>query len=135
MSRFKTSVSSSFKELWRYNITLVCELCSADGERVEYKAEESIVAPVGSNLQSTPADYPKSRTVIVESGDGDYLNILIYVVPNTLPTTNEIYNTKPFPLIVKVENEDKVALNQVFEINQWSGDNITLRVGNYQIDN
>ena len=130
MGRFKTSVSSSYKELWRYNITLVCELCSADGERVEYKAEESIVAPVGSNMQSAPADYPKSRTVIIESGDGDYLNILVYVVPNTLPVTNNIFETKPFPLIVKVESEGKMVLNQVFEINQWSGDNIALKTKN-----
>ena len=130
MGRCKTSVSSSYKELWRYNITLVCELCSADGERVEYKAEESIVAPVGSNMQSAPADYPKSRTVIIESGDGDYLNILVYVVPNTLPVTNNIFETKPFPLIVKVESEGKMVLNQVFEINQWSGDNIALKTKN-----
>lgn len=133
MSRFKTIVSSSFKELWRYNITLVCELCSADGERIEFKAEESIVAPAGSNLQSAPADYPKSRTVAIESGDGDYLNILVYVVPNTLPVTNEIFETKPFPLVVKVESEGKMVLNQAFEINQWSGDNITLKTENLAI--
>ena len=55
MSRFKISVSSNFKELWRYNITVVCELCSANGERIEYKAEESYVAPVGANLSAAPA--------------------------------------------------------------------------------
>lgn len=71
----------------------------------------------------------------MESGDGDYLNILVYVVPHTLPITDEIFKTKPFALIVKAENESGVVLNQSFDINQWSGDNITLRVGNYQIDN
>ena len=135
MSRFKISVSSNFKELWRYNITVVCELCLANGERIEYKAEESYVAPVGANLSAAPKEYPASRTIVMESGDGDYLNILVYVVPHTLPITDEIFKTKPFALIVKAENESGVVLNQSFDINQWSGDNITLRVGNCQINN
>ena len=130
MSGFKTSVWSNFKELWRYNITVVCELCAADGTRLEYKAEESEVAPVGANLQTPPEDYSKSRSIVVESGDGDYLNLLIYVVPNTLPTTDDIYATKPFSLVVKVEKGGDALLNRVFEINQWSGDNLSLeRVG------
>ncbi len=128
MSRSKISVSSNFKELWRYNITLVCELCAADGERIEYRVEESIVAPVGSNLPTPSKEYPKSRRLFIECGDGDHLNILVYVVPHTLPTTDDIFKTKPFSLIVKVENESGVLLNQSFEINQWSGDNIALKV-------
>ena len=130
MSRYKISVSSNFKELWRYNITLVGELCSADGERIEYKSKESFVAPVGSNLQNAPADYVAKRDLSLESSEGDSLNVLVYVVPHTLPKSDDIYTTKPFPLVVKVENEGGVVLNQSFEINQWSGDNITLRAEN-----
>lgn len=130
MSRFKISVSSKFEELWRYNITLVCELCSKDGERKEYRSEESFIAPVGANLNAAPADYPVARTLTIESGEGYYVNLLVYVVPHTLPTTDDIYKTKPFSLIVKVESGTEIVVNQAFEINQWSGDNISLeRVG------
>ena len=127
MSKFKVSVSSRFEELWRYNIVLVCELCSAENERIDYLANESFIAPVGSNLETPPMDYSTDRTLTLTSADGDYLNILVYVVPHTLPSTNDIIKTKPFTLIVKVENEKKESiLNQAFKINQWSGDNISL---------
>ena len=127
MGQFKVSASSHFEELWRYNLVLVCELCNAKGERIDYIAEESFVAPVGSNLEVPPADYSVDRTLRIATKEGEYINILLYVVPHTLPTTNDIVKTKPFALVVKVENEKKESLvNQAFKVNQWSGDNITL---------
>lgn len=130
MSRFKVSVSSSFEELWRYNIVLVCELCSAEGERLEYLSKDSTVAPVGSNMTVPPADYDVDRNICCECGEGDHLNILLYIIPHTLPFTDDLYQIKPFPVVVKVEADRRVIVNQAFEINQWSGDNIALkRVG------
>ena len=127
MSKFKVSVSSRFEELWRYNIVLVCELCSAQNERIDYQSKEIFIAPVGSNLEIAPMDYSTDRTLTLTSQDGEYLNILVYVVPHTLPSTNDIIKTKPFSLVVKVENEKKESIvSQAFKINQWSGDNISL---------
>ena len=126
MSRFKVTISSKFEELWRYNIIVVCELCSANGERLDFCSQESFVAPVGSNLSAPPAEYDPNRKITIESNDGDYLNMLLYVIPHTLPSTNDISKTKPFPMVVKVQSEGEVLINQVFDINQWSGDNIAL---------
>jgi hypothetical protein len=127
MSTFKVSVSSKFEELWRYNIVLVCEVCNDKGERLDYLSEESYVAPVGSNLNAAPIDYSVDRTLRISTKEGDYLNILVYIIPHTLPSTNDIIKTKPFSLVVKVENDKKENLiNQAFKINQWSGDNIAL---------
>lgn len=128
MSSFKVSVSSNFEELWRYNLVLVCEVCSAQDERIEYLSEESYIAPVGANLTSPPSDYEVNRQLSLSIKEGDYLNILVYVIPHTLPSTNDIIKTKPFPLIVKIVDEKKeVLVNQVFKVNQWSGDNISLK--------
>lgn len=134
MSSFKITISSRFEELWRYNIIAVCELCSAEGERIEYKSKESNIAPVGSNLSAPPVDYDSKRTIVLESGEGDFVNLLVYVIPHTLPATSDIYKTKNFHLTVKVEADKEILLNQVFDINQWSGDNISLdRVGAKEI--
>ena len=128
MSSFKVSVSSSFEELWRYNLVLVCEVCSANNERIEFLSEESFIAPVGSNLTTPPSDYSVDRKLSLTTKDGHYLNILVYVVPHTLPSTNDIIKTKPFSLSVKVVDDKKdVLVNQVFKVNQWSGDNIALK--------
>ena len=128
MSTFKVSVSSKFEELWRYNIVLVCEVCSTNDERIDFVSEESFVAPVGSNLDAAPIDYSVDRTLRLTTKDGAYVNVLVYIIPHTLPSTNDIIKTKPFPLIVKIENEKKETLvNQAFKINQWSGDNIALK--------
>ena len=130
MSRFKIVVSSKFEELWRYNVIVVCELCSADGERIDFISQESVVAPAGSNLTAPPIDYDIKRDISFESGDGDYVNLLVYVIPHTLPLTNDIYKTRPFHLTVKVSSGKEIIVNRVFDVNQWSGDNITLnRVG------
>lgn len=130
MSVFKVTVSSRFEELWRYNLVVVCELCSADGTRLDFLSQESFVAPVGSNLATPPMEYNSNRKVEVKCGDGDYLNILVYVIPHTLPLSNDIHNVEHFPLIIKVEKGGNSVLNRAFEINQWSGENITLeRVG------
>lgn len=127
MSTFKVSVSSNFEELWRYNLVLVCEVCSDKNERIEFLSQESFIAPVGSNLTSPPSEYKNDRTLTLSTKKGDYLNILIYILPHTLPTTDDVFKTKPFPLIVKVEYDKKAVLvNQVFKINQWSGDNIAI---------
>ena len=126
MKRFKTSISSNFEELWRYNIIAVCELCSADGNRIEYKSQESFIASVGSNLTTPPTDYDANRKIVIESAEGEYINLLVYIVPHTLPNTDDIYQTKPFPMSIKVESKEGVVLNQMFSINQWSGDNIAL---------
>ena len=126
MSKFKVSVSSRYEELWRYNLVAVCELCNAEGERIEFKSKESYVAPVGSNLVAPPADYDSKRTLTIESAEGDYVNLLIYVVPNTLPATNDIIEAKPFHLTVKVEANGEPIVSRVFDINQWSGDNVAL---------
>ena len=126
MGKFKIVISSKFKELWRYNIVAVCELCDANGERLEYKAEESFVASVGSNLDAAPAELQSSRTISLESGEGDHINLLVYIVPHTLPKTNDVYQTKPFTLTIKVERGGEPILSRAFEINQWSGDNISL---------
>ena len=127
MSRFKTVVSSKFDELWRYNIVVVCELCDKEGNRLEYNAEKSNIAPVGSNLTAKPEGYAEDRTLRMESGKGDHINLLVYVIPHTLPATNDIHATKPFPLIIKVEADGEVVMNQVFNINQWSGENIAVK--------
>ena len=120
------SVSSRYEELWRYNLVAVCELCSAEGERIEFKSQESTVAPVGSNLLAPPADYNPKRTITIESAEGDYLNLLVYVIPNTLPVTNDIMKAKPFHLTVKVETDGEQLISRVYDINQWAGDNIAL---------
>ena len=126
MSKFRVSVSSRYEELWRYNLVAVCELCSAEGERIEFKSQESYVAPVGSNLLAPPADYNSKRTIAIETVEGDYLNLLVYVIPNTLPVTNDIMKAKPFHLTVKVEADGEQLISRVYDINQWSGDNIAL---------
>lgn len=130
MSIFKVAVSSRFDELWRYNLVVVCELCSADGKRIEFLSKESFVAPVGSNLTAPPIDYNSNRTITLSCGKGNYLNILVYVIPHTLPLSNEIHKVESFPIVIKVTKSESTIVNQAFEINQWSGDNITLeRVG------
>ena len=126
MSRFRVVISSRFDELWRYNLVVVCELCSANGERIEFQSRESTVAPVGSNLVAPPADYDPKRTITIESAEGDYINLLIYIIPNTPPATNDIIEAKPFHLSAKVTMDGNELLNRMFDINQWSGDNIAL---------
>ena len=123
---FDVTIDCSFKEWWRYNIIAICEACRADGERVDFASQESFIADIGAELSEKPDIYPKSRALHFTTKSADYINLLIYVIPHSLPHAAHPETVQPFPVSVKVKADGKSIFKKECEVNQWAGENITL---------
>lgn len=128
MSPYTISIECDYREFWRYNLALSGEVLAA-GRRVGYIAYSDDVAAVGSELRAAPAGYSRPRRTVVEGAAGDALTLYIYIVPNTLPVSRVVADSAPFELGVSISHGDSVVYNRRLLINQWSGDNIEIKLG------
>ena len=131
MKGYLVKISCDFEEFWRYNLVVMGSvLCG--GEQAELIKYRSDVAAVGDNLVAKPQGYDESRSrVELRSSDGvkaDALTLYIYIIPHTLPATNLVADAADFEFRVEVLHDGVRAYAHTFEVNQWSGDNIVIRI-------
>lgn len=126
---FSIEISSDYAELWRYNISLTGEVADADGRRTEYIGRASDVAPVGSSLKAAPACYDPDRRMSFTTAAGERLTLYIYVIPHTLPKQRIVDQARPFTLHVRIGRSGETLYDRRLSINQWSGDNIEIKLG------
>lgn len=125
---YRIEVSSPYEEWWRYNVELMCGCFDPAGNRIGFTTAESRVADVGSNLTTPPSGITPDRRAVLEAPVCDHLLLYIYIIPHTLPASNDIEATKPFPLDLLIECNGKRLLKERRTINQWSGASIELKV-------
>ena len=125
MKHFTIKLESDFSELWRYNIVVMCSVLR-DGAEVEFMKHSSEVAPVGAELREVPRGYSADRTIVLRSTDATNLTLYIYVMPHTLPMTTDVADAKPFEMEVTVLHGSEQVCNKRAEVNQWSGENISI---------
>ena len=125
---YEVTVECSFAEHWRYNFAITCSLCNAQGEQTDFTSAADETAPVGSALTVAPDGTPARRRLTLHAADCHHLRMFVYLIPNTLPTSNRIADSAPFPLSIKVRYEGEVLLNERRMINQWSGLSVELIV-------
>ena len=107
---FKVEISSKFEELWRYNIVLMGGGFNAKGEQVDFASSTARIAKVGTNFKERPTqldDMPNKYRITLSKCDN--IATYIYLVPHTLPFSNEIGTAEPFDLTVNVWcNDEKI---------------------------
>ncbi len=123
---FSVALNSSYAELWRYNIAIVVAGFDAKGQQLEVKSAQSHIADVGANLKSAPEGYDRHRKLSVVVAPCESVEVLIYIIPHTLPSAVDIADTKPFNIHVKVTRGDRAIHDAQHSVNQWSGDSIAL---------
>ena len=131
MKGYLVKISCDFEEFWRYNLVVMGSVLSG-GEQSELIKYRNDVAAVGDNLLAKPEDYDEGRSRVelrsTEGVDADALTLYIYIIPHTLPRTEIVSETKDFEFRVEVLHDDSRVYAHTFEVNQWSGDNIVIRV-------
>lgn len=125
---FTIKVSSSYKEFWRYNVALMCGCFNALDVRTNFASTEDTVADVGANLSAPPKDCAAHRIVTLSTPPADHLVLYIYIIPHTLPTGRDVAHNKPFPLHLHILHGDRKIRSINYDINQWSGASIELKV-------
>lgn len=125
---FSIEISSRYDGWWRYNAALMCGCFDAGDERIGFASAESHVADVGANLTAKPADMAGDRSLRLETAACDHLLLYIYIVPHTLPAGNDIADTQPFEITLRIAYGGKVLRSEKRLINQWSGASVEMRV-------
>ncbi len=125
---FRIAVASPYPEFWRYNVALMCGCFDGTDRRTGFASAEDTVAAVGANLTAPPEGYSSLRTVVLDTPPCDHIVLYLYIIPHTLPQGRDISETKPFPLQVRIEAPDGSETQARYEINQWSGASVELRI-------
>lgn len=127
MATFNITFSCAYEEFWRYNLYITGKVF-ASGECVEFIGHSDKVAEIGIPLESKPNVEHRARSLKITTLDGDSLTLYIYVVAHTLPTTNLISEAPPFECVVSVDHGGKRLHHKRYEIDQWSGNNIEIKL-------
>ena len=109
---FSIEISSRYDGWWRYNAALMCGCFDAGDERIGFASAESHVADVGANLTAKPADMAGDRSLRLETAACDHLLLYIYIVPHTLPAGNDIADTQPFEITLRIAYGGKVLRSE-----------------------
>lgn len=125
---FSIEISSRYDGWWRYNVALMCGCFDAADKRTGFGSAEMHIADVGANFREKPAGLPGTGTAGLSTEPCDHLLLYIYIVPHTLPAGNDIGDTAPFEIEIRIAYDGKRLRTEKRLINQWSGASIEMRV-------
>jgi len=78
--------------------------------------------------RDAPRGNPGGGRASLETGPCDHLLLYIYIVPHTLPAGNDIGDTTPFEVEIRIAYGGRRLRAEKRLINQWSGASIEMRV-------
>ena len=127
MAPYTITIECKYSEFWRYNLSISGAVFASE-ERKEWINYSDEVAHVGANLSLRPASYTRGERLVVETTEGDALTLYIYILPHSLPITRVVSECSPFELHVSIKHGEEMLYDRRLEINQWSGDNIEIKL-------
>lgn len=125
---FQITVCSNYAELWRYNIAVVAACFDRDHNQMEVVAERSHLADVGANLRVAEEGWMARRKLSLKTPECVAIEVLVYLIPHTLPSEREIEDAAPFPIKIVVKRGAEVVHDALHHVNQWSGASVELKL-------
>ncbi|MCM1151346.1 MAG: hypothetical protein NC209_06925 [Alistipes sp.] len=129
---FSIEVTSRYDGWWRYNVALMAGCFDAADRRTGFASTSSHVAETGSRLREAPAGIAPDRKAVLTTEPCDHLLLYVYIIPHTLPETDDIDATRPFEIEMTISCDGRKVDKIRREINQWSGASIEMRVDRKQ---
>lgn len=124
---YTIAVSSNYSELWRYNIAIVTACLDENRNQIEVVAERSHLADVGSNLSAAEGEWMARNKISLMTPTCDAVEILVYLIPHSLPKEREIEDVPPFEIKISVNRGNKTLHDELHQVNQWSGVSVELK--------
>ncbi len=125
---FTVKVTSDYAGWWRYNVALMAGCFDAEDRQTEFVTAGSHAADVGAELKEPPAGIAPGRKITLTTAPCDHLLLYLYIIPHTLPPTNEIDETQPFDVELTIAYGGRRVSKTTRRINQWSGASVEMRV-------
>lgn len=138
---YTIDLQSDYAELYRYNLFIACVGYDAEGEQTYVEGVEKIhreeISP-GLEELPIPEGFVVGERFSLSVQQAEALQLVIDVVPNTLPADDMIENTPPFEMNVRVSVSANVGAStnpkskqihsSTHSINQWGGANIIVKI-------
>lgn len=125
---FTVKVTSRYADWWRYNVALMAGCFDAEDRQTEFATARSHVADVGAELKEPPARMAQNRKITLATEPCDHLQLYVYIIPHTLPPTDDIDAARPFDIELTISYGGRRVSRSVRKINPWSGESIEMRV-------
>nr|WP_290015624.1 hypothetical protein [uncultured Alistipes sp.] len=125
---FTVKATSDYAGWWRYNVALMAGCFDAEDRQTEFVTAGSHAADVGAELKEPPAGIAPGRKITLTTAPCDHLLLYLYIIPHTLPPTNEIDETQPFDVELTIAYGGRRVSKTTRRINQWSGASVEMRV-------
>ena len=115
------SLECAYDQWWRYNIYVAAATFSG-GNRADYQSLTDTVYPLGNGaeVRLRPSDYDPRRPIELQIAAADTLELFVYVIPNTMPISETITQSPPFPIQLRIKGGGISATEQHM-VNQWGG--------------
>lgn len=127
---FGIEVSSHYAEWWRFNVAIACGCFDEAGKRIDFVSAEDRIVPVGSEQSVPPEGWQGAgrRRISVHTAACDHIVMYIYLIPHTLPVTNEVDAAQPFDIRVKITYGGRSVGDMPYRINAWSGSSLEIKL-------
>ena len=129
MNRYRIELSCTAPEWWRYNIEMTAAGYDDTGAECGYYSVEDRIAEPGSAPAAAPEGYPADRCTALECGPCARVLLYLYVVPHTLPETDDIEQTPPLPGRLTIWRDGRKLRTEQLAINPWGGMSRCLTIG------
>lgn len=122
-TRYAIELLCDYPEWWRYNVYIMAVGFTEEGGTGTFNNLVDKVYDVGcgGEPRSAPAGYPSPRIVKLNTQECAFVEIYIYVVANTFPSTDIISDWPPFPATLRVSANGMPVDERTYEVNQWGG--------------
>lgn len=115
---YSITLTTDFGDWERYNLFMMGTCREADGSKGEFFHLISRGAANGNTFTPSP---DARRRLQLDTPPCAAIELYIYIVANTLPTSNIISQTPPFEVKVTISADGRELYAKPHTVNQWGG--------------
>ncbi len=125
---YTIEVESSYEQLWRYNMIVMCGGFSATSESLYVVSQRDIISDIENPIECEPDGYTLPRRVSLRAAKADNIRAIVYVVPHTLPIGRDVDQNPAFDALVTITKSGKEIYRNIHKVNQWGGASIEIKI-------
>ena len=122
-TRYIIELLCDYPEWWRYNVYIMAVGFDKEGGNGTFNnlVDKVYEAAFGGEQRTRPESFGMPRVIKLETQECAFVDIYIYVVANTFPSTDVISDWPPFEATLRVSANGMPVEEHVYEVNQWGG--------------
>ena len=122
-SIYRVRLLCDYEQWWRYNIFMTVVEYDGGNRQTGYRnfIDRAYDVDDGSDDRTAPEGYTNDRGAEITTGPCHRIEIYLYVIANTFPSSVVIRDSPPFQARLVVERDGQPAVDRLWDVNQWGG--------------